>query len=45
MLIVLAGLVALCIGMIFAIPIVGLAWLPAYRSLQYGPIATQDRVA
>ena len=45
MLIVLAGLVALCIGMIFAIPIVWLAWLTAYRSLQYGPIATQDRVA
>ena len=44
MLIVLAGLVALCIGMIFAIPIVWLAWLTAYRSLQYGPIATQERV-
>ncbi|MCH2062230.1 MAG: hypothetical protein MK194_00750, partial [Roseibacillus sp.] len=45
MLIVLAGAIALCIGMIFAIPIVWLAGLTAYRSLQYGPIATQDRVA
>jgi len=45
MLIVLAGVIALCIGMIFAIPIVWLAGLTAYRSLQYGPIATQDRVA
>ena len=45
MLIVLAGAIALCIGMIFAIPIVWLASLTAYRWLQYGPIATQDRVA
>ena len=45
MLIVLAGAIALCIGVIFAIPIVWLAGLTAYRSLQYGPIATQDRVA
>ncbi len=45
MLIVLAGAIALCVGMIFAVPIVWLAILTAYRSLQYGPIATQDRVA
>ena len=44
-LIIFAGVIALCIGMIFAIPIVVLAGLTAYRSLQYGPIATQDRVA
>ena len=45
MLIVLGGAIALCIGMIFAIPIVWLASITAYRWLQYGPIATQDRVA
>ena len=45
MLIVLAGAIALCVGMIFAIPVVWLASLTAYRWLQYGPIATQDRVA
>ena len=45
MLIVLAGAIALCVGMIFAIPVVWLASLTAYRWLQYGPIATQDRFA
>ena len=45
MLIVLGGAIALCVGMIFAIPIVWLASMTAYRWLQYGPIATQDRVA
>lgn len=44
-LIIFAGFIALCIGMIFAIPLTYLAWLTAYRWLQYGPIATQDRVA
>ncbi len=44
-LIIFAGVIALCIGMIFAIPLTYLAWLTAYRWLQYGPIATQDRVA
>lgn len=41
-LIMLAGLVALCVGLIFAIPVASLAWTVAYRWLQYGHRAAED---
>ena len=41
-LIVLAGVVALCVGLLFALPVAGLAWIVAYRWLQYGHRAALD---
>lgn len=42
-LIVLAGVLALLVGLVFAIPVVTLAFVLGYRFLQYGPGALQDR--
>lgn len=41
-LVVLAGLLALCIGVIFTMPIAWLSWVVAYRWLQYGHRAVLD---
>jgi hypothetical protein len=41
-LIILAGVVALCVGLIFAIPVASLAWAVAYRWMQYGYLAAED---
>lgn len=41
-LVVLAGLLALCVGMLFAMPVVWLSGIVAYRWLQYGPRAAMD---
>lgn len=40
--IVTAGFVALCVGMVFAIPVAYLSWIAAYRWMQYGPRAVMD---
>lgn len=37
-----AGLLALCVGVFFAIPVVSLSMMVAYRWMQYGPRAVQD---
>lgn len=42
-LIVLAGMLALLVGLVFAIPVATLAAVLAYRYLQYGPGALRDR--
>jgi len=44
-LIVLAGMIALCVGLIFAYPVVLLSGIVAYRWMQYGPVVVQDRFA
>lgn len=41
-LIVLAGCLALCVGMFFAIPVMWLSWTVAYRWMQYGHRAALD---
>ena len=43
MLIILAGVIALLVGLVFALPVVTLAYTLAYRFLQYGPNALRDR--
>ncbi len=43
-LIIVAGLLALFVGLIFAYPIAWLAGLVAYRWMQYGPDVTRDAV-
>lgn len=40
--IMIAGVIALCIGVFFAIPVVWLGWLVAYRWMQYGHRAALD---
>lgn len=42
-LVILAGALALLVGMIYAIPVVTIAFALAYRSLQYGPRAMADK--
>jgi hypothetical protein len=44
-LIVLAGVLALLVGLFFAIPVVTLAFTLAYRYLQFGPEALRDPVS
>lgn len=41
-LITVAGFLAFCVGILFAIPVVWLSWIVAYRWLQYGSRAVQD---
>ncbi len=41
-LVAIAGVLALFVGLIFAIPVVTLAYTLAYRFLQYGPVALRD---
>lgn len=43
-LIVIAGALALCVGLIYALPLVWLADLVAYRWLQHGPRVVEDRL-
>jgi uncharacterized membrane protein len=38
----LAGILALCVGLFFAIPVIYMSGVVAYRWLQYGPRAAQD---
>ena len=38
-----AGILAFCVGVIFAVPLIWLASLVAYRWLKYGPTGMQDR--
>lgn len=40
--IVIAGLLALVVGLVFAYPLVWLSWMVAYRWMQYGSRAAQD---
>ena len=40
--IALAGVLALCVGLFFAIPVIYMSGVVAYRWLQYGPRAVQD---
>jgi hypothetical protein len=40
----LAGILACCVGVIFAIPVVWLAWTVAYRWMQYGHRAALDHL-
>lgn len=40
--IMLAGFLALCVGIFFAIPVLWLSWMVAYRWLQYGHRAALD---
>ena len=42
-LIILAGVLAFCVGVFFAYPIVVLAGLVSYRWMQHGPVVLQDR--
>lgn len=39
----LAGMIALCVGLLFTVPLTWLAALVAYRWLQHGPAALEDR--
>ena len=39
----LGGLIVLCIGLIFTIPLTWLAWLLAYRWLKHGQAGMEDR--
>lgn len=41
-LIIVTGIIALCVGLIFAIPVAFLSWVVAYRWLQYGHRAAED---
>jgi uncharacterized membrane protein len=41
-LVMLAGLLALCVGLFFAIPVMWLSWIVAYRWMQYGHRAALD---
>jgi hypothetical protein len=41
-LITVAGCLALCIGLLFAFPVIWLAWIVAYRWMQYGHRAALD---
>jgi len=41
-LILVAGMLALCVGMFVAYPIATLAWAVAYRWMQYGPVVARD---
>ncbi len=41
-LILIAGLVALCVGLLFAMPVFFLSWIVAYRWMQYGHRAALD---
>ncbi|BCU76604.1 GYF domain-containing protein [Luteolibacter sp. LG18] len=43
-LITIAGAIALCVGLLYAVPLVWLAELVAYRWLQRGPQVLQDRL-
>lgn len=43
MAVALAGMLALCVGLIFAIPVVWLAWMVAYRWMQHGHRAAIDQ--
>lgn len=40
--IIVAGCLALCVGMFFAIPVIWLSWIVAYRWMQYGHRAALD---
>jgi uncharacterized membrane protein len=40
--IIIAGVLALLVGLIFAYPVVWLSWMVAYRWMQYGHRAAQD---
>ncbi len=40
--IMIAGVIALCVGVFFALPVVWLGWLVAYRWMQYGHRAALD---
>ncbi|MDP3850796.1 MAG: GYF domain-containing protein [Luteolibacter sp.] len=40
--IIIAGVIALVVGLIFAYPVVLLSWMVAYRWMQYGSRATMD---
>jgi uncharacterized membrane protein len=42
LLVMLAGFLALCVGLFFAIPLIWLSWLVAYRWMQYGHRAALD---
>jgi hypothetical protein len=42
LLVMLAGLLALCVGLFFAIPVMWLSWIVAYRWMQYGHRAALD---
>jgi uncharacterized membrane protein len=37
------GMIALCVGLLFTVPLTWLAWLLGYRWLQRGPAALRDR--
>jgi len=41
-LIAIAGCLALCVGQFFALPVIGLSWIVAYRWMQYGHRAALD---
>jgi uncharacterized membrane protein len=41
-LISLAGCLALCVGLFFALPVIWLGWIVAYRWMQYGHRAALD---
>ncbi len=41
--IALAGLLALCVGLLFAYPVIGLSWIVAYRWMQHGHRAAMDQ--
>jgi hypothetical protein len=38
----LAGCLALCLGLFFAMPVMWLSWIVAYRWMQYGHRAALD---
>jgi uncharacterized membrane protein len=40
--IILAGLIALVVGLVFAYPVAGLAWVLGYRWMQLGRRAVMD---
>lgn len=40
--VILAGCLALCVGLFFAVPVIWLGWLVAYRWMQYGNRAALD---
>jgi GYF domain 2 len=42
LLVMLAGFLALCVGLFFAIPVMWLSWIVAYRWMQYGHRAALD---
>lgn len=42
--VLLAGCLALCVGLFFAVPVIWLGWLVAYRWMQYGHRAALDHL-